>query len=89
LKHSTFPNDTAQGWLDHRIAWPQICGCGCPVAGLFGSATGAGECSSVVDGLSLNGAVDGGASDVEQLGEFARGMRAGLVDFHQVALLRH
>jgi hypothetical protein len=45
--------------------------------------------SSVVDGLSLNGAVHGGAGDVEQFGELGRGVRSRAVDFHQVALLRH
>lgn len=63
-------------------------GPGSPVADRLGSAMGAGACSSVVDGLPLNGAVDGGPSDIEQLGKLARGMRACEVDLHQVPLLR-
>ena len=43
-------------------------------------------CFSVCD-RSLDGSVDGGAGDVEQLGEFARGMRTRAVHFHQVTLL--
>ena len=46
-------------------------------------------CSSVVDGLSLNGAVDGGAGDAEQFGELGRRVRARAMDFHQVTLLGH
>ena len=44
-------------------------------------------CASAVDGLSLNGAVDSGPGDVEQLSELSRGMRPRAVYFHQVALL--
>ena len=36
---------------------------------------------------SLNGSVDGGAGDVKQLRELARGMCTRAVHFHQVALL--
>ena len=43
-------------------------------------------CFSVCD-RSLNGSVDSGAGDVEQLGEFGGGMRPCPVHFHQVTLL--
>ena len=43
-------------------------------------------CFSVCD-RSLNGSVDSGAGDVEQLSELARGMYTRAVHFHQVALL--
>lgn len=46
-------------------------------------------CLSAFDGLSLNGPVDSGAGDVEQLGEFGGGMRARAVDFLQMALQSH
>ena len=43
-------------------------------------------CFSVCD-RSLNGSVDSGAGDVEQLGEFGGGMRPCPMNFHQVTLL--
>ena len=46
-------------------------------------------CASAVDGLSLNGAVDSGSGDVEQLSELSCGMCPRAVHFHPVALLGH
>ena len=43
-------------------------------------------CFSVCD-RSLNGSVDSGAGEIEQLGELARGMCARAVHFNQVTLL--
>ena len=43
-------------------------------------------CFSVCD-RSLNGSVDSGTGDVEQLSELARGMRPRAVHFHQLTLL--
>ena len=43
-------------------------------------------CFSVCD-RSLNGSVDSGAGDVEQLGEFGGGMRPCPMNFYQVTLL--
>jgi hypothetical protein len=39
--------------------------------------------------LALDGPVDGGSRDVEELGEFCRGVRTSVVDLHQVTLLRN
>ena len=44
-------------------------------------------CASAGDRLSLDGAVHGGAGDVELLSELARGMRARAVHVYEVTLL--